>query len=251
MKTISKISIFIVCISLFFSCKKNDSPAVATVKTYVSKITYSSVGTYDYTYDDQGRLQQEVYSGNAFNPATTTYFTAYDAQGRITQTTTYYPAGTYAQVKSVLTYNGSGNLTRTDSYPYGSTVANQYTLFTYSTNKITLAYFNGAGASQGSTEYTLSADGKNITGTKGFTAAGAVSYESIYTFDTHICPDQLFPVGYAYSPVQNSNNWLTRAQTISGTTTNLTFTYEYNSDGYVTKRTASSGSTSIYEYIKK
>jgi hypothetical protein len=252
MKAISYFLCMAVLSAVLFSCKKNDDAAVPAQTTLLSKAIYSAVGTYDYTYDAQNRMKTETYSGNASNPGDVATFTGYDSNGKLTGYTVHYTSGSYTDYNGVVTYNNDGkpdklfyyNVTGPLLYYYG---------FTYSGSVVTVKQYNAAGTATSTTEHTYSADGKNVVQSKSYNSSGTLTSTSVYSnFDTKKSVDALFPSGYTTTPA-NENNWqnLSRTNNSTGAVTSFTVTYQYNSEGYPTYRTADNGSTIEYQYIKK
>lgn len=251
MKTLIKLSLVLTCITLLYSCKKSDTPA--PLKTYVSKITTSAGSTFLYTYDAQGRPQRETYSSGSPSNAYSIDYTQYDAQGRVLESVTHFPSGSSPDSRAVTTYDAAGNITRIYFFSHGSTTYSDFITYTYTTGKITIKFFDNATNLTGQEEYILTADGKNNAEVKFYiiTPTPILARHDVYTYDTRINTDQLFPDGFKGSP-KNANNPASLARTNTGSpVANSTFSYTYNSDGYVTKRTSSSGATIDYEYIKQ
>ncbi len=253
MKAIS----YFLCIAAFsttlFSCKKNDGAAAPPAQiTLLSKAIYSAVGTYDYTYDAQNRMKTETYSGNTSNPADIATFTGYDSDGKLTGYTVHYTSGSYTDYNAVITYNGNGKTDKMFFYNVTGPLLYYYG-FTYSGSIVTVKQYSAAGTVTSTAEYTYSADGKNVVQSKSYNSGGTLTSTSVYSnFDAKKSVDALFPSGYTTTP-SNENNWqnLSRTNNSTGAVTAFVVTYQYNSEGYPTYRSADNGSTIEYQYIKK
>jgi hypothetical protein len=236
-----------------FSCKKNDDNTIAVAPvqtTLLSKAIYSSVGTYDYTYDAQNRLKTETYSGNASNPAAVVTFTGYDSDGKLTGYTGHYTVAGYTDYNTVITYSSS-KPDKMFFYNVSGPLL-YYIGFTYSGTLVTQKQYSTTGAVTSTTEYTYSADGKNVVQSKSYNSAGTLTSTTVYTnFDGKKTAEGLIPAGYSTIPA-NTNNWQTLSRTSSaGVVTGFSATYEYNADGYPTRRIADNGANIEYQYIKK
>jgi YD repeat-containing protein len=138
-------------------------------------------------------------------------------------------------------------------FPLSGGPVNYYSTFTYPAGKQIEKDYNNANVLLYSYENTLSADGKNIIEIKSFNAASVLTFTHVYSnFDAKKNNELLLPYGY-YAFHSNENNYqnFTNTNHITSAVTSSTLTYEYNSDGYVTKRTSSTGSITLFEYIKK
>jgi len=228
------------------ACKKDkdESPKPVRLKSYVSPGT----GTFSYTYDANGRMQTETYSGNASNPARTISFTAYDNTGRLLEYVADYD-GAVSDSKAIVSYDG-GRPNRVFSYFVSGGGLMGSTVIEYpSANKAVVKYYSTTGVLRYYNEYTFDAAG-NMTEDKYYGSTGAHEYTTVYgNYDNQKNPNLLMPQGY-YAITLSQNNYRSYAQTITstGAVTNRTFTFEYNNQGYATKRTSSTGSITTYEY---
>jgi YD repeat-containing protein len=253
MKAHFKTGLPILFLIIFISCKKNDSPPQAAQKTLLTKATYSTAGVYTYTYDASNRLLTETYGGFGSNPAFTSTITNYDALGRVTEYIVDYVSASYPDQKAVNSYNASGKLERVLFFNINGGALDSYITFDYPTNKVVRKFYSNSNSLINSSESTFSGDGKNIIETKQFNASSSLISTQVYSnYDTKKSTSSLFPYGYFYIEIgENNYQNFSNTNNITSVVTSTSLTYEYNSDGYVTKRTSSTGSTTLYEYIKK
>jgi YD repeat-containing protein len=242
-------------LSLFFviACKKNDTTPPATQKTLLSKADFSPAGgVHTYMYDAAGKMLTEVSTAGTSGVAFTTTFTNYDVMGRVTEYIVDYVSAAYTDEKTVISYNASGKIDRILSFQLNGGALDGYSTYEYPAGKQIRKDYTNANVLTGSTENTFSTDGKNLIETKNFSSAAVLRNTQAYSnFDTKKSKDLLFPYGYNFSePSENNFQTLTSTNNITSVVTTTTYTYEYNSDGYVTKRTSSTGNIALYEYTK-
>ncbi len=235
------------------ACKKNTSPPLVPTGTYLSKET-SSVGTFTYNYDVQNRLQSVVFvsTDEAINQSWTLTVTSYDAQNRYVDALTDYTSPTQVDFRETTTYDANGNVLSKRYYNNTTGVLlNGSQIADYSVpNEVKVSYYN---ASNVLTSYTVyKYDGNNRTEYRNYNTAGTQISAVVYSnYDANKAPYSLYPTGYSIAPASKNNVGTQNVTNYSGVTTAYTYTYEYNADGYATKRTSASGAISTYEYIKK
>jgi YD repeat-containing protein len=238
----------------FIGCKKSDTVPPAAQKTLLSKSDFSPVGgVHTYTYDAAGKMLTEVSTSGTSGVAFTTTFTNYDVMGRATEYIVDYVSPAYTDGKTVVSYNANGKIDRILSFQLNGGALNDYSTYEYPAGKQIRKDYTNAHVLTGSTESTFSADGKNLIETKNISAASVLRNTQAYSnFDTKKGKDLLFHYGYsAFEPSENNFQTVTSTNNITGVVTPTTYTYEYNSDGYITKRTSSTGNIVLYEYIKR
>lgn len=251
MKALTKILIAVALLLFFNACKKSDSPV--PLKTYLSKTISSTTGSYTYTYDAQGRMTKENYSNGVTTQAWQSSLNVYDAQNRLVEMVTQSPTAAWPDIKSVMTYNASGKLATYYDYETGTPGHVGYYSFEYTGNTIIRRKYNGDGTINHRIEFVMDAVAANVLEARTYNAAGTLTLTTVYgNFDTQKTPSQLYPVGLYITPA-STNNFRTVTQTTAstGAVTTTTFTYDYNADGYPTKRTSSTGATVDYEYFKQ
>jgi YD repeat-containing protein len=245
---------FLILIPFFFiACKKSDTPAPAALKTYLTKTNHSALGIFTYTYDANNKLLTEVYASNGSNPSYTNSFTGYDAQGRVTEFITDYTAAANPDIKTVVRFNAGGKIDSMFFSLLSGGPVTDYSIYTYPAGKQIEKNYNNANVLSSSYEHTFSVDGKNVIETKTYNAAAVLRSTWVYSnYDTKKNNDLLLPYGYYPNPVSENNfQNFTNTNHITSGVTSSSRTYEYNSDGYVTKRTSSTGSITLFEYIQK
>ena len=246
--------IFIVA---FAACKKKTITAPpVTLKTYLSKQILSNLGTYTWTYDSQNRLQNIAFvsTNEASNPSYNFVVTSYDASNRIIEVLYDYTNPTKLDVKRQNVFDSNGRLMTQTFINATNSVLQSSTAVNYSGNTLTLKNKNSDGIEQAPTVYTISTDGKNLIKSESFLRTGELTGTTVYAnFDDKKNPASLFPVGYGFFFGVQTNNSATITFTdhFRNTTTPYNYTYEYNTDGYMTKSIAASGAFDSYEYFKK
>jgi YD repeat-containing protein len=254
MKAILNTGIFILFLFFIDACKKNDTAPPAAQKTLLSKADFSPAGgIHTYTYDDAGNMLTEVSTAGTSGVAFTTTFSNYDVMGRATEYIVDYVSAAYTDEKTVVSFNASGKIDRILSFQLNGGALDAYSAFEYPAGKQIRKDYTNANVLTSSAESTFSADGKNLIETKNFSSASVLRNTQAYSnFDTKKSKDLLFPFGYSpFEPSENNFQTVTSTNNITSVITTTTYTYEYNSDGYITKRTSSTGSISLYEYIKR
>lgn len=252
MKLLHVFLIPIFSIVIVSSCKKDSTPPPPQ-KTRLAKSNFPAVGTFTYTYDAAGNMATEVYSGNASNPPSTTTFTNFDLKGRVTQYTRDFTSTIITDEKNIISYTADGKLDRVVAFVSSTGDYLGYNSFEYAAGKMIVKRYNLANNLTGSTEYTFTADGNNIAESKSYSSTGALRSTTVYSnYDDKINPDNLIPIGYYEIPVSKNNyRSVSITNAVTGAVISFTATFEYNNDGYPTKRTTSTGSTNTYEYIKQ
>jgi uncharacterized protein YxeA len=248
--------LFAVTISFFFiateGCKKkNQEPD--NRNTYLKKEIFST-GSVEYTYNAQSKLVRWDYTDNT-NAANNYSITIskYSAEGLIEETLADY-SGTSSDRKSVYTYNADGTISKSSVYRLtttGEALQSEF-LYSYNNGRVLNSVRNVAtGEIIPKQETWINIDG-NISQVKYYNVAGTLVETRDYTsYDKKRSPYKLIPA--ALAGINSKLNPLSYVRTITSTgeTTNISFTYEYNEDGYPIKRISNNGGISTYEYIKQ
>ncbi len=231
--------------------KKNQSPD--NRKTYLKKEVYS-FGSVAYSYNAEGKLLRTDYTDNssAANNYSIT-ITKYTAAGLIEELLADY-TGTSNDKKGVYTYNADGTVSKAMTYrllPAGEILETEYN-YTYTSGRIIYSIRNlSTGAIIPQQETWKNID-DNITQVKYYGINGALVETRDYTaYDNKRSPFETVPV--VMSGINSKSNPLsfTRVVVSPASTAAISYTYEYNGDGYPVKRTSSSGAVATYEYIKQ
>lgn len=258
-KIMKKEFLFVVTMLLLLTtaCKKKDNPPPtppAPQKTRVVKADFSAVaGVYTYTYNAAGNIATETFTSTTTgNPSRVITFTNYDLLGRITEYVTDFNDVSITDSKSIISYNSNGKIERLVYFDFPSGVSAGYTAMEYTGLKVIVKRYSLANAFLGSTEYTLTSDGNNIAEQKNYNAANVLQATTTFSnYDNKNTYESLLPAGYFTVPVSKNNfQTLSRTNNVTGAVTTFTATFEYNADGYPTKRTFGSG-VSTYEYTKQ
>lgn len=257
MKKQSILAVTALLLLLMVACKKSkksDEPVVAQ-KTYIKKQVYST-GIYTWNYDANNQLSTiEFTSANeAVNGSSIYRVNSTNNKGAITEAVYDAVSPTAIDYKYEYTYNTDGNLTRFSYANNATGMVMGYTNIEYlANNNIKYTTYNASNAITQSSLYILSADGKNVIEMRHYSATGELSATYLYTnFDTKKTQSILYPKGYSTSP-NSENNFQTQSYTLSNNAIPIssTYTFEYNADGYRTKRTTSTGAIETTEYFKK
>jgi YD repeat-containing protein len=254
MKALLNARFLILILFFFIACKKDDTTPPAAQETLLSKADFSPTGgVHTYTYDAAGNMLTEVSTAGTSGVAFTTTFTNYDVMGRVTEYVVDYVSAAYTDEKTVISYNASSKIDRILIFEVNGGPLTRYSTFEYPASKQIQKDFTNSNFLFGRYEYTYSVDGKNVIELKYYNGTRALRYRIVYSnFDTKKSNDFLVPYGYSVIPASDNNfQNLTNTNHGSGIVTSSGLTYEYNSDGYVTKSTSSTGSIILFEYIKK
>jgi hypothetical protein len=251
MKTKFILSTLLLC--LLFSCKKK-SEDIPAQNIYCSKLIHPSLGTFAYTYDAQNRLATEVFTSldENVNSSSTYKVLKYNASGAIEEASYDYVAPARTDYKIVNTFAVDGKISRTDAYNLQSGALQYYLVAIYTASSIRVNSFTAAGVLSSYYLYTLTADGKNYTKLESFTGSNVLSFSDTYSdYDTKKTFESLYPVSFSVYP-NRVNNALKDIFIQGNSTTTYNFIYEYNTDGYVTKKTnTATGKSVLYEYVKR
>lgn len=236
-------------ISLLWGCGKDEKPRPNEPKTLLVK-SITSTQTTTYHYDANNRATGfDVVFTNPVNNYSGTY--AYNSSNQLSEVF-YDNQDGRDDIKNVYFYNSSGEIAKIESYLVsdGSSIYESKTEADYTTpGKITVYDSPNVGVPYLNTVYTLDAKG-NIIEQQSYSTDGALTATTENSdFDNKYAPSQSLPqTGYA----RNVNNYTKVTVTTPGGTPSInTYMYEYNDDGYPTKRTQNSGSIVTYEYSKK
>lgn len=249
-----KVFLIIFGLALFaVSCRKKDKTTPAQ-KTYLAKEVFQSTGSRTWTYDAQNKLINiEFASTNeTSNPSFNFRVIGLDAFNRVVNATIDYVNPVRGDIKVVNVFGTDGKLlSETETDATTNTLLSSYS-FQHTPTQVTATFKNGSGVIQFYDVYTLSSDGKNVTKRDRFNSSSVLSFSDVFSgFDNKKSAQSAFVPGFSVS-ISSANNFTTQVQTLSsGLVTTYTYTYEYNNDGYATKRISASGAISGYEYIKK
>ena len=226
---------------------------VVTPRLLLTKWTYVGIGTYKYDYDAEKRLTILTYTplkGTVsiqhyaeFNAAGAPLYYNHSYAGAPTDMSHYRPE-----------YDASGRLTILRTYDADNNLRERK-VYTYSTTNIEQLTYTATGALDLRVVYFINTAG-NITSIDYYNAAGVLQQRRNFSlFDDQKSNKWLVPAvegRYLYS--ENNYRAYNMYDPFTGITQNFTCVYEYNTDGYVTRRTSTNtatGSTAIqtFEYV--
>jgi hypothetical protein len=226
----------------------------AAQNTYCSKLVQPTVGTETWSYDAQNKPILKVFASadENVNASYNYRILKYTASGSIEEAIYDYVSPNRQDIKVVNTFNAEGKVIREDFYNISTQALQSYSTAIYSTGSVRVNRFTPAAVLTSYILYTLTADGKNLDETKSYSANNVLSYsEKNSNFDTQKSFESLYPIGYGFGTAI-TNNSRTIILNVPPNTFNYNYTFEYNSDGYVTKRiNTTTGSIITFEYIKR
>lgn len=235
-----------------FSCKKSDSEDNNSgPKIRLSRIT-NNLGVFSFTYDAQGRLTTERFlPASPSNYAYTATYTEYTSDGSLSKYSFDYDNVAVDDFRAETIFDAQGRVSRLFQFFANTGASAGYYLIEYSGNTSTRKYYASNGTLNSIYEQTASADGKNLVQSKDYSSTGALRVTNQYlNYDDKNNPRSLLPKGYNIG-VNSINNYQAASSTnaSTGVTSNFTYTFEYNAEGYATKQTSASGGVATYEYI--
>ncbi|MFD2922141.1 hypothetical protein ACFS6H_20645 [Terrimonas rubra] len=246
MKTLLYFYLLFFSITFLPSCKKDkDTPAAKKVmmtKTITTKPGQAPF-TIIYNYDAAGQLVSYKYDN-----ITVTTITR-NANGQVTKTTDAN-ATTGVIVGGVnFYYDAAGKCIKRESLSSSGSVTFYYT-FTYQSNMFVSKQYNPAGSAGEYFESYYTADGKNIQSRKLYTNTGTLKSIYTYQYDTKYGTELAMPFSDISPIVPTANNVIAYTSSIvPGATTNYSYTYAYNNDGYPVKRVSNDGTETTFEYV--
>ena len=240
---------FLAVTLLIVSCSKKYSTPNTSTTTFISKQTFTGIGTYAWEYETQNRLKNIVFasSNEAANKLYTYIVNGYDASSRIVDGLYDYVSGTVADIRSIYTYNAARKITRVDFIDSTNGNAHSRQTVTYpAAQRVMVNSLNSSGTVFCCDLYNLSADLKTITERKrynGLNGTGSLlSTDTNTDYSTLKNYSTLYPVGDSAGPFSETVFATDVYTPASGAASTFTYNYESNADGYVTKRTSAGGS---------
>lgn len=249
MKSI-KFVISIILIAIIFSCSKDDDNGSNVELQTLLKKSITNSQTTTYTYDGNNRATR--FDAVFTNPVSNySGFYTYNNSGQVSEVL-YDTESSADDTKNVYFYNGSGQITKIETYLVSggvSTLDSKSEAIYTTPEKISVYKTPSGEVPHLSVEYFLDTNG-NTTSQLSYTPEGFLIVTTENSdFDTMHISSRSLPIT---SFVRNVNNYGTVTVTPTGGSTSIsTYTYEYNSDGYPTKRTTNTGSITTNEYIKR
>lgn len=228
---------------VFTACKKNSDVEPAHKNLLVKKTDNDGLN-FVFSYDANNRMSGYTMSSNPYNAARNYTFT-YNSNGGLAE---YFES--IGSMKGKYTYNVDGTLAGKKGYSVSGTVetlVNTYT-YTYVGGIVTENYVFAPTGNGFRIEYKYDVNGNNTEeksyNTTPANPAGTYSGTVIYgNYDAQVSPSSYYPSAFLF-PGSAKNNPGSLTYSSGGTGT---YTYQYNIDGYPTKRTMGT-EISVYEY---
>ncbi len=230
-----------------------DSPAAASRTNLLLTISDPANGLLTtLTYDGANRLKTFSRNSNAYNPSR--YYTfAYDAAGKLTDLleTADSTPGAATTDSTHYSYGADGKLAKKEYYRVwdpGSAELQHVYEYTYTPGKVDELYLTVSSGTGFRQVYTVN-DSGNVTLIEVYTGVtttnhtgtfdGSITYSN---YDNKRAIQESFPDAFLF-PGNNANNVGAVAYSWGG----YSYTYEYNEDGYPTKR-VDGGAATTYTY---
>jgi len=259
-----KVVLFLSIMAGMTACKKDNAPAdkPAPKNTYLKSevidvfngtTTYTLSSTY--TYDSQNRVSGivETSTNTSISPNRSSTNFVYNSKGKLESFQGQYISGgtTYAY-KYTYIYTDAGIVQEMTTTNLATNIITQRNTYEYTNNGLIYRFVQPSGTVSQTSIFTFNKDNvaqieyKNQSGT-------TVSIQNYAGYDTKPNPLQM---KWASIPdkLRSVNNCTTETRTITstGVATTAQYSYEYNADGYPTKRTDNaSGRTAIWTYEKR
>jgi hypothetical protein len=244
--------LFILILAALLGCNKTKVIAPNEPKTYLSKIIEPKQGTTTYNYDAKNKIKTIVFdtAEESTNPSDILQDFKFNANGGILEYTRSYKISKRDPSKIINIYNKNGILERQNYINTKTGLLANYSALENTPNTIKINYFDSNDKLKSYLEYKMTADGKNYTELSGYDAPKILNYTITNSdYDNYKSYAILYPAGL-FLGIANMNNEKTSNFKQGTYMSNSKFTYEYNEDGFVTKRIAANGYTVTFEYLK-
>lgn len=230
---------------VFTACKKSNDVVEPAHKNLLLKITNDGLIS-THTYDASNRMITFARTSNPSNPARSYTFT-YNTNGSLAE---YFES--IGLNKGKYTYNADGTVATQKEYNVSGateTLVNTYT-YTYVAGVVMANYVYAPTGNGFRDEYKYDGNGNLIedkvySNTTPANPAGTYSVTITYgNYDAQNNPNSSYPSAFIF-PGSAKNNFRSFSYSTGGS--NI-YTYEYNADGYPTKRTTAGADVVAYEY---
>lgn len=243
--------LIILCVVVLAACKKKQEP-MPELSIYLSKTT-QPFGVSTFNYDAQNRMQTRVFlsSNEASNGSYISNY-IYDTNNRVIERHFDMTNPTSPDYVYKNTYDAEGRVV-SENYinkTTGALISSK--TFTYNPKTVLVERKDATGTLLGTDLITFTTDGKNYVKYESFGPSGTLYGTQAFSgYDDKKNFTVLFPVGMNI-PALPANNYSTQFVTnnSTGATATVNLSYEYNADGYITKR-INGTSVETFEYIKK
>ena len=264
MKTLNKISLLLITF-LAISCSKNEDSTPAPIPpskpVYLIKTINYGAGKSTFLYDTANKLiSQEVnYPGFSANKTTVSY----NINGKIYESIKIPLRGTGLTIEKIsYLYDGTGKLIEKKCYSATLSTPDNFLytysdFFSYTANTFEFKRKNTADnffSRRFILEINSSGNIFKSTRFKNMTAAdpiGIVDSVTDFEFDSNNNPLKSIPIEFSIPDDYTSNNNIVKITNSQDSPSVNNLSYEYNTDGYPTKRTSSiGGGVILFEYQK-
>ena len=247
MKLITKL-VTLFCIFTLIGCVFTDH--LIPNRYRITKRQTVGYATSNYTHSEVNRLAKETFVPVGSIESYYFDFTSFDPSNRLIEAVQHFADPTRDLGHEVLR-DSDGKITRIRKYCVGGpTCTSGIWYFTYpAANTVDVKFWDNGSLFRGTDSFTFNGAGQ-VAQIKHYNSA-----DVLITTTTHITFDDkrnifsYYPEGFLTIP-SSANNVLT-FQTVThatSTVTNGTYSYEYNPDGWVTKRTRPGASDDILDY---
>ena len=216
----------------------------------ITKREAVGTGTSSYTHSEVNRLAKETFAPAVAVEPYYYEFTSFDPSNRLLEAVQHFADPTRDLAHEVLR-GADGKITRIRKYCVGGpTCTSGIWYFTYpGANTVDVKFWDNGSIFRSTDSYTFNGAGQ-VTQIKRYNSADVLlTTTTNSTFDDKRNIFSYYPEGFLTVPSSNNNvidfQVLTHA---TSTVTNGTYSYEYNPDGWVTKRTRAGASDDILEY---
>lgn len=207
-------------------------------------------GTYRYTHDAMNRLATEVFEPVGMITPYDVAFTDFTADNRLVQAVENFPAPLNDLGHEVVRAP-DGKIERIRKYCVGGpTCTSGIWYFTYpAANVVEVKFWDNGSLFHGTDAYTFNSAGQ-ITEIRHFNASDVLTTTTTHlTFDDKKNMLSFYPEGYLTVPASNNNVVdFTVTNHLTSEVVSASYAYEYNSEGWVTKRMRTGFATQLLEY---
>ncbi|MCF0074101.1 hypothetical protein LZD49_26700 [Dyadobacter sp. CY261] len=207
-------------------------------------------GTYSYTYDAMNRLATETFVPALMITPYQISFTDYTPDNRLAEAVEDLPAP-FNDLGHEVLRGPDGRISRIRKYCVGGpTCTSGIWYFSYPVDGVTeVEFWDNGSLFRGTDVYTLNSAGQ-IVEIKHYDSADVLITTTInLTFDDKKNTFSFYPEGFLTSPTSSNNTVSYRITNhITSEITDVSNEYEYNAEGWVTKRMTAGFATSTFEY---
>lgn len=207
-------------------------------------------GAYRYTHDAMNRLATEVFEPTVMISPYDVAFTGFTADNRLAQAVENFPAP-LNDLGHEVQRAPDGKIERIRKYCVGGpTCTSGIWYFTYPlANVVEVKFWDNGSLFRGTNTYTFNSAGQ-ITEIRQYNASDVLTTTTTHlTFDDKKNMLSFYPEGYLTLPASNNNVVdFTVTNHLTSDVTSASYAYEYNAEGWVTKRTRTGFAAEVLEY---